>query len=352
MLLLVNRAAPPPPLTASRPGLPVAGPVFEAKEDHGARGDGASNDTTALQQAIDAAVAAGGGTVRIGAGTYMISRGLTYGSNIALEGEGPERTIIRNTLSRKRGTFMLIPKRDGLANVVVRDLTFDQRGDWYDRDGESRHEFLLDVRATTNMAIYNCWFRRVRTVAVYSDTTSSSTTVGLRVVGNHVFEANGGGFSWFGSFRDFVIEDNVIEHTKDDAIAVQDKVTGEYPTSINITNNKILNCKTRTYYGSTPNGINNFGGDRVTISGNTIANVLANGIRVGSGASRRGTYTRVSNNVISGAGSNNATTDVPDYGISVIGADHVYLNDNTITNSRGPDYNVQQSRDVQGAPTG
>ena len=39
--------------------------------DFGAKGDGVAKDTAAIQQAIDAATAAGGGTVELGAGTYL-----------------------------------------------------------------------------------------------------------------------------------------------------------------------------------------------------------------------------------------------------------------------------------------
>src|SRR5204862_5152148 len=49
-------------------------------QNYGARGDGKSDDTAAIQAAINAADASGGGTVYLPAGSYRIT-GLTLGIN-------------------------------------------------------------------------------------------------------------------------------------------------------------------------------------------------------------------------------------------------------------------------------
>ena len=51
---------------------------------HGAKGDGVTKDTAAIQAAIDACAAHGGGTVRLVAGTYL-SAPIVLKSNITLQ---------------------------------------------------------------------------------------------------------------------------------------------------------------------------------------------------------------------------------------------------------------------------
>jgi hypothetical protein len=62
-------------------------PVFDVKE-FGARGDGSTNDTAAIQAAIAAAVAAGGGDVLFPQGVYVILSDLTLANNVNIIGEG------------------------------------------------------------------------------------------------------------------------------------------------------------------------------------------------------------------------------------------------------------------------
>jgi hypothetical protein len=68
---------------------------------YGATGDGVTDDTQAMQAAIEAAAAGGGGTVYVGPGTYRVSEGasadgtcLRLLDGVRLLGIGMDKSII------------------------------------------------------------------------------------------------------------------------------------------------------------------------------------------------------------------------------------------------------------------
>lgn len=75
----------------------------ENVKEYGAVGDGAADDTAAIQAAIDAVSAKGGGIVCVPCGTYMTSAPVTMKSRVFLQGEG-EATIIRAFANTGWGT--------------------------------------------------------------------------------------------------------------------------------------------------------------------------------------------------------------------------------------------------------
>ncbi len=93
-----------------RPLPEVAGPVFDVVVDFGADASGFSDATAAIQNAINAAAAAGGGVVYLPAGTFQLSLPanatacLTIRhSQIILRGAGPGLTFLHNTTTDMRG---------------------------------------------------------------------------------------------------------------------------------------------------------------------------------------------------------------------------------------------------------
>jgi hypothetical protein len=90
--------------------------VYNVKTDYGAIGDGVANDTTPVQNAIDAANTAGGGVVFIPRGTFLVT-GLTLKDNVTIQGTNWRASIIKSTTNAK-----IISVATSAFNGTIRDL--------------------------------------------------------------------------------------------------------------------------------------------------------------------------------------------------------------------------------------
>jgi polygalacturonase len=100
-------------------GTAAAEPGAYSVLTYGAKGDGVTNDAAAIQNAVDAAAAAGG-TVTFPAGTFVINSAIYLKSGISVVGT-PGQTIL--TMPPKSAiTFILVGT--GLSNVTLDGLTF------------------------------------------------------------------------------------------------------------------------------------------------------------------------------------------------------------------------------------
>lgn len=124
----------------------------------GARGDGKTDDTTAIQAAIDA-IAATGGTVHVPAGNYMIdaARAISLRSNVRLEmAPDAQLTALPNTL--KRYHVIRVWRADNVQIVggrVVgeRDQHRGDKGEWgYGINIQASHNVLVD-----GTHVSDCW---------------------------------------------------------------------------------------------------------------------------------------------------------------------------------------------------
>jgi hypothetical protein len=309
---------------------------------YGATGDGTTDDFAALQAAINAAGAAAPAVLHINPGVYIISDLLVYPSNITIRGAGIDVTTIRNSSGRSpSATWMLYELGFGSLDIhdtTIEHITWDQRGDLF---GDAHDQALMGVDGTRNVVVQYCGFRNAITMAIHCDATTARPTQGHRALSNHVFESNGGGLSYFGEMTGFEISGNTVEHTQDDALAVQDTVSG-VPHGGVITGNTILDCDSRNSYDSTPRGITVWGSYDVEVTDNTITDVFASGVLVCEGTANRAHDVLVDNNDVSGAGANNTTsgvgTYVPAYGFFLANCDDVTITGNTSTGSRDADH--------------
>lgn len=107
-------------------------------KDFGATGNGTTNDTLAIQAALDAAHAAGGGKVYIPAGSYIITGdGKAYNgalriySNTELSGDGMGETELKlqDGWSAKITGLIRTPVNEETHDVIIRDLTLNGNRD-------------------------------------------------------------------------------------------------------------------------------------------------------------------------------------------------------------------------------
>ena len=95
--------------------------VIDAKRDFGAKGDGSTDDTAAIQKTIDAARAKGGGAIAyLPTGVYVVTKTLQVtGANYTLGGTGFRTSLLWK--GEADGTMMAVtdPQRVTLENLAV-----------------------------------------------------------------------------------------------------------------------------------------------------------------------------------------------------------------------------------------
>lgn len=133
-----------------KPGAGTTGPEPRISvRDHGAVGDGLADDTEAFRQAFDAIARAGGGTLAIPAGTYVLTPDILapnylsaaaaqFGplhyavelrSNIHVAGEGATIKVRDGVSSNERPrNFALFYSENVLANLAFTGIAFDLNG--------------------------------------------------------------------------------------------------------------------------------------------------------------------------------------------------------------------------------
>ena len=246
--------------------------------DHGAVGDGVTDDTAAVQSAITAADAAGGGIAFLPRGTYLVSSSLVMtNDNTTLQGAGRSATVIKTVSDAP------IIKWQTASNLCVRDLQLLGDG-----DSGKTNQRGIEVTTADGGLIHNVHAKNLGYDGILLLNGSVRNTVSNCIVeGSQDDGINIGGGSLAPQY------DNVI---------IGNTVLGSANVGIHISNYSSFTTVTgNTVYDCGEDGINTFqtgaqvGLGNHTIIGNTIRDCTQFGILI-----RDSDYNTVMGNNVSG----------------------------------------------------
>lgn len=272
-------------------------------QNFGAKGDGITDDTAAIQSAIDAAAAAGGGQVYMPTGTYIVSGGeepsdgcLMLKSNVYLYGDGMGATtvkvadgsdtkitgVIRSAYGEETHDF-------GVSNLTIdgnRDSTTGKIDGWFNgyipgEEGYDSNVTLDSVEIkdcsgygfdpheqTVNMVIKNSVSHGNGLDGFVADFLSDST-----FENNVAYDNDRHGFNVVTSTHDFTLTNNIAYNNGGNGIVVQ-RGSEDIPSPSNIT------ITGGEVYGNGAEGVLIKMSSEVTVSGVDIHDNASAGIRI------------------------------------------------------------------------
>jgi parallel beta-helix repeat protein len=287
----------------------------------GAKGDGRTDDTLAIQRTIDAAAAASGGTVYFPAGTYSLTSTLVHRSDVTLLGAG-----WHSVLSDSVGNMTILDLVD-CARSVVDSLRFTGSGTLGVGGRAAIHGTIGSSTGPTRCRIVRNLIEAVGTCGIALDNATqvlvednhirrpvehgiylSSSTVGSTVSRNHIREAGYGGRSTVVGIklagpdcRRNTISRNVIDNPltegvicdagSSDNLIEANTVKNAPQRSVRILPDADRNLvRDNVLSGAGAEAILDMGGSRTIIEGNTIERTGRAGIQLDAGTAGARVY--------------------------------------------------------------
>jgi parallel beta-helix repeat protein len=125
--------------------------------EYGAKGDGSTDDTVAIQAAIDSL--SSGGVIFFPLGTYNTDTTLAIGNGVSLVGFSKKGSIIYKTTGGTGGAGRVIENENyGSSydeNIIIKDLTI--RGTYQSASSDYEHNHCIGLYKTRHVTIENCY---------------------------------------------------------------------------------------------------------------------------------------------------------------------------------------------------
>lgn len=256
---------------------------------YGVKGDGTTNDTSAINTAITAVAAAGGGVLFFPPGTYMINTTINLAASVILQGAGKTATTIKLLSGTAANTQMVTGS--SIARCGLRDLTLDGN-----RAVNSAVTGLSGVRWET---VTWSFLDHIRVTGVTLHGVDASTANSDNSVTFCDFDDYGTAASGFGVVflnncqRNRIIGCRAKNTLQGVGFAIDDRSGGTGPNASN--HNIIANCTTE----GGDYGIQVQGSSFNVVEGNTIYRPTNYGIQCSSGSDVVGA-TDAQHNVVRG----------------------------------------------------
>jgi len=239
--------------------------------------DGTADDVQ-IQQALDAADAAGGGTVYIKEGTYSISAAMTIGNKTKVMGDG-FATILQHVAGA--GFNGLLKNKDqttGNSGIIICDLAID---------GNAANVTGSDPRDT--IWLKEVWDSKVMRCYIYDSVDSAIVLDSTLTVDNQVSDNIIDGALDIGIYVSAASKTIVSNNTVRDTGSYGIRLITTGNTECIVSNNRVNNCgQTANVDGIT---VATSGGEKNLIIGNHVSRSGRNGLLVSNVA-----YTQITGN--------------------------------------------------------